>query len=143
MTPSITSHPRLYRLFRRSAERVPRMRRAVAIMLGVSALVLALATSRVGKRHEVVRLGYQLSQSSEELRHAKELGRRLELERATLTDPSRIRTLATSLGMVPVPPDQIRIVPVNAPVASVTAASNKKKSDVVDANREGDRGVLR
>ena len=142
MTPPVnpTSHPRLYRLFRRSAERVPRMRRAVAIMIGISALLLGIATSRVGKRHDVVRLGYELSQSSEELRHAKELGRRLELERATLTDPSRIRNLATSLGMIPVPPDQIRIVPLNAPIAS---RDTSRRSDAVDAHREGDRGVLK
>ena len=61
--------------------------------------------------HDVVRLGYELSQETERLHRLRETNRRLELERSTLVAPERIRAMATGLGMVPVPPDQIRVVP--------------------------------
>ena len=81
-------------------------------MIVIAALVTALAVQRVRARHEIVTLGYRLSRATEEVRHQRELRRRLELERATLTSPERIRGLATSLGMVPAPPDKIRVVTV-------------------------------
>ena len=63
-----------------------------------------------GARRGVVRRAYQLARAAEEVRPERELRRRLELERATLTSPERIRALATELGMVPVPPDRIRVI---------------------------------
>jgi hypothetical protein len=51
-----------------------------------------------------------------------EAKRALELERATLAAPDRIRRLATQLGMSPVSPDRIRVVSrhLRATQASVT-----------------------
>lgn len=103
--------PRLYALVR-AVEPAPGDRKLVTVMIVIAALVTALAVQRVRARHEIVTLGYQLSRATEEVRHQRELRRRLELERATLTSPERIRGLATSLGMVPAPPDKIRVVTV-------------------------------
>jgi len=65
---------------------------------------------RVSRRQEVLRLGFELSRRSEQLGRLQEAQRRLELERATLAAPDRIRRLATQLGMTPVSPDRIRIL---------------------------------
>jgi len=102
--------PRLYALVR-AVEPAPGDRKLVTVMIVIAELVTALAVQRVRARHQIVTLGYKLSRATEEVRHQRELRRRLELERATLTNPERIRALATTLGMVPVPPDQIRVVP--------------------------------
>ena len=101
--------PRLYALVR-SVEPAPGDRKLVTMMIVIAALITALALHRVRARHQVVGLGYQLSRATDELRHEREVHRRLELERATLTNPERIRALATALGMVPVPPDRIRVI---------------------------------
>ena len=115
MSPPLPLHVR--RLLRRAARPPTTIRSLVAIMVLVAALVTALAIVRVARRHEVIDLGYRLSQSASQLRHAHELNRRLELERATLTAPARIEAMATKLGMVPVPPEQIRLVPAHAAMA--------------------------
>ncbi|MBK9035372.1 MAG: cell division protein FtsL [Myxococcales bacterium] len=101
--------PRLYALVR-AVEPAPGDRKLVSAMVVIAALITALAIQRVQARHQVVQLGYQLSRVTDEVRHERELRRRLELERATLTSPERIRALATGLGMVPVPPDRIRVI---------------------------------
>jgi cell division protein FtsL len=106
---------RIYRLFRPELGPAPRVRSAIIALVLAAAAVTALAVVRVAHRHEVVRLGYALAKSSERLRQAEENHRRLELERATLAAPERIRALAERLGMVPTPPDQVRVVRV--PVA--------------------------
>ena len=107
MSPSLP--PRLYRLLR--ASRAQPLRVTIAAMVAMAAMVTALALLRVSNRHDVVRLGYELSQETERLHKLRETNRRLELERSTLVAPERIRAMATELGMVPVPPDQIRVVP--------------------------------
>ena len=93
------------------------MRGFVAVMALVATLVTTIAVVRISRRHQVITLGYELSRSAEKLRHARELHRRLELERATLTAPGRIEELATKLGMTAAPPDQIRVVPDHLAVA--------------------------
>jgi cell division protein FtsL len=106
MSPSLP--PRLYRLLR--ASRAQPVRVTIAAMVAIAVVVTSLALLRVASRHEIVRLGYELSRETDRLDRLRETNRRLELERSTLVAPERIRSLATSLGMVPVPPDQIRVV---------------------------------
>jgi cell division protein FtsL len=106
MSPSLP--PRLYRLLR--ASRAQPVRVTIAAMVAFAVVVTSLALLRVASRHEIVRLGYELSRETDRLDRLRETNRRLELERSTLVAPERIRGLATSLGMVPVPPDQIRVV---------------------------------
>jgi len=110
--------PRVYRLFRLTSS-APRSRRTIAIMALIAVLGTALAVQRVRSRHDVVRLGYQLSRANEEVRALRETGRRLELERATLTNPERINTLSAAMGMSPASADVIRlVVPDPAPAVS-------------------------
>jgi cell division protein FtsL len=116
MSPPLPMHVR--RLLRRAVRPPTTVRALVAIMALVATLVTALAVVRISRRHEVIELGYRLSRSAEKLRHARELNRRLELERATLTAPARIEAMATTLGMTAVPPEQIRVVPARQAVAS-------------------------
>lgn len=114
-------NPRFYRLFRLTSS-APRSRRTIAIMTLVAVLGTALAVERVRSRHEVVRLGYQLSRANEDVRALRETARRLELERATLTNPERIHTLAAAMGMAPATADAIRIVHPAPPAAVAEAA---------------------
>ena len=107
---------RLYQLFRRTGP-APGGRKTVALMAIVTALVTMLAVQRVRSRHELVSLGYDLSQAGERVRALREVRRKLEVERSTLANPERIRALATGLGMVPVPADQIRVVRTGRAVA--------------------------
>lgn len=98
-----------YRLFRMTSS-APRSGRTIAVMTLVAVLGTALAVQRVRARHEVVRLGYELSRANEDVRALREGARRLELERATLTNPERINTLAAAMGMAPAAADVIRVV---------------------------------
>lgn len=82
----------------------------VIAMIVVAATLTAVAVIRVSRQHEVLRAGYELKQRSEQVQRLREAQRQLQLERATLTAPDRIRRLATTLGMKPVSPDRIRIV---------------------------------
>jgi cell division protein FtsL len=82
----------------------------VMAMIVLACTLTAVALIRVGRQHEVLQLGYRLSHGTEQVRELREARRRLELERATLTAPDRIRKLATELGMTPVAPDKIRII---------------------------------
>jgi len=119
MSPNLP--PRLYRLLRASSVAPVRTRAATLVLIAVAVTTLALA--RVARRHEVVRLGYELSRSSETLYRLREENRRLELERSTLIAPERIRDLASTLGMVPVPADQIRVITAGSSVLGATASA--------------------
>jgi cell division protein FtsL len=101
--------PRVYRLFR-TASTAPSSRRTITVMVLVATIATGLAVMRVRSRHDVVRLGYQLSKANEDVRHLREAERKLELERATLTNPARINTLAAAMGMVPAPAASIRLL---------------------------------
>ena len=94
MRARIVSHPRL----------------AIAGVVVLAVLVTALGLRRVAHRREVVRLGYELSSSTAELRRLDEEARRLRLEKSVLTSPARIEKLATGLGMVRPVPGQVRVV---------------------------------
>jgi cell division protein FtsL len=106
MTPPLP--PRLYRLLRSGTTDTPRS--AVALVVAV-ALVLTFALMvRVARHHEVRQLGYRLSKAQRRLTEQREVQRTLELERATLVTPERVKRLAEQLGMAPVPADRIRAV---------------------------------
>jgi cell division protein FtsL len=107
MNPTVA---RVYRLFRRADGQAAPVRHIVIAMVAIACVMVALGVVRVARQHEVLRLGYTLSQRAEQVRELREVRRRLELERATLTSPDRIRRLATQLGMAPVAPDRIRVV---------------------------------
>jgi len=113
--------PRIYRLFRMTSA-APRSRRTIAVMTLITVLGTALAVQRVRARHEVVSLGYQLSRANEEVRALRETERQLELERATLTNPERINTLAAAMGMSPAAADVIRLVRPDAAAAPTTVS---------------------
>lgn len=88
----------------------PPVRIAVVGMLVAAMIVAILGIAHVARRQQVIRLGYQLSRSIEDLSRKQEENRRLRLEKATLTNPDRIRRLAESLGMNQPGPDQIRVL---------------------------------
>jgi cell division protein FtsL len=101
----------LYRIFRRGEDgEAASVRSVVLALVVVAALIVATGVIRVARRHEVLRLGYQLSKKSEQVHELREQRRQLELEHATLSAPDRIRRLATQLGMTPVAPDKIRVI---------------------------------
>ncbi|HEY3805059.1 MAG TPA: cell division protein FtsL [Kofleriaceae bacterium] len=98
----------LYRIFRRAD--AASVRTVVIAMIVLAATLTAVAVIRVARQHEILQLGYRLSHGTDQVRELREARRRLELERATLTAPDRIRRLATELGMTTVAPDKIRVV---------------------------------
>jgi len=86
------------------------MSRGVTGLLILATLLTGLGVQHVSHRRERVRLGYELSSASAELRRVSEENRRLRLEKSVLTDPDRIERLAGSLGMARATTDQIRLV---------------------------------
>ena len=100
----------VYRIFRRGEGEAASVRPIVVALVVVASLLTAVGVIRVGRQHEVLRQGYELSRRSEQVRQLREVRRRLELEHATLSTPERIRRLATELGMTTVSPDKIRVV---------------------------------
>ena len=100
----------LYRIFRREDGAAPTVGAVVIALVIAVALLTAVGVIRVARQHEVLRLGFALSRASEQLGRMHEAERALELERATLAAPDRIRRLAAQLGMTPVSPDRIRVV---------------------------------
>lgn len=111
--------PRVYRLFRTETA-APPSRRTITVMVLITMIATGLAIMRVRSRHDVVRLGYDLSKANEEVHVLREAERKLELERATLTNPARINTLAAAMGMVPAPAAAIRVIPKTAPPVALT-----------------------
>ena len=85
-------------------------RRAVVGLSLLAALVTAVGLRHVAHRRDVVRVGYELSSATAELRRLEEENRRLRLEASVLTHPGRIERLAGNLGLVRPAPEQIRVV---------------------------------
>ncbi|MFT3695140.1 MAG: cell division protein FtsL [Kofleriaceae bacterium] len=106
----------LYRLFQR-ADGAASVRSVIVAMILVAAALTTVGVIRVKREHEVLELGYRLAKRADTVKQLTEVHRKLELERATLTAPDRIRRLATQLGMTPVAPDRIRIVSATEKVA--------------------------
>jgi len=100
----------VYRIFQRAEGEAASVRLVVIMLVLATALVTAVGVIRVSRQHEVLRLGFELSRRSEQVGKLHEARRRLELERATLAAPERIRRLATELGMTQVSPDRIRVL---------------------------------
>ena len=111
----------VYRIFRRADGDAPSVRLVVIVMVIAAMLITGICVIRVTRQHEVLRLGLQLSKSSERVRTLREVRRQLELEHAMLTAPDRIRGLALQLGMEPVAPDSIRVVVPRAGSGKVAA----------------------
>jgi len=86
------------------------MRPVIVAMIMTAVALTSVGVIRVSRQHEVLRLGYQLSKHSDQVKRLEEVRRQLDLERATLTAPDRIRRLAGELGMTSVAPDRIRII---------------------------------
>jgi cell division protein FtsL len=101
---------RTYRLLRRAWGPAPSTREAVITLIVLAALVTSFAIAQVSRRHAVVRAGYELSRETQRLEALRERNRGLSVELAMLTHPERLRALATRLGMVPLEPDQLRVV---------------------------------
>ena len=101
----------VYRIFQRADGTAPSVRTVVIALVIAAALLTTVGVIRVGRQHEVLRLGFELSRTSDQLSRLHEARRELELEHATLAAPDRIRRLATQLGMTPVSPDRIRVIP--------------------------------
>lgn len=119
-----TPLPRIYRLLKSTAHRAPKAYRGVLILLVSFAFITMAALMYVGRRHAVLRYGYQLSRASQRVAVLRESNRRLDIELAMLSAPERIRGLATRLGMIPVPPDRIRVVHRDAPSENLQPTAN-------------------
>jgi cell division protein FtsL len=116
----------VYRIFRRGDGEAPSVRIVVVTLVAAAALVTAIGVIRVGRQHEVLRLGFQLSRATEHVGKLHETERQLELELATLAAPDRIRRLATQLGMAPVSPDRIRILHPHVRAADAGAPATER-----------------
>jgi cell division protein FtsL len=101
---------RTYHLLRRAVGPAPNARDAIITMIVLAALVTAIAIAQVARRREVIRVGYELSRETQRLETLRERRQELDVERATLIQPERLRELATRLGMVPAEPTQLRVV---------------------------------
>ena len=121
----------VYRIFQRADGEAASVRTVVLALVVAAALAMAIGIIRVARQHEVLRLGFELSRRSEQLGRLHEERRQLELELATLAAPDRIRRLAVQLGMTPVSPDRIRLVPrhLRAAQAGSTAERIERRSE--------------
>jgi cell division protein FtsL len=108
----------LYRIFARRDRDAASIRAIAATLVAAAGIAVALGVLRVEREHEVLALGYQVARETAHEGELRETRRRLELERATLTAPDRIRRLATELGMTTVAPDRIRVIK-SHPLASL------------------------
>jgi cell division protein FtsL len=88
--------------------RPPSKRSVAALLMIVAAALAALGALRVRSQHELLRLGYELTEATAELREKREENRRLRLELSVLTAPDRIERLAEGMGLTPPEPGQIR-----------------------------------
>jgi len=91
----------------------------LAGMIFASGIVILLGVVKVHQRHNVVSVGYELSEAASELHKLREENRRLRLEKSVLTHPARIERLARARGMRLPEPEQLRIL---SPPATETAA---------------------
>ena len=85
------------------------------VALVMTAVVFTLlGVVHVHRRHQMVRLGYLLSDANFELASLEEESRRLTLEISMLTEPQRLKKMALDHGLKMPSPEQIRIVYSNA-----------------------------
>ena len=118
----------MYRFFRRGDGEAASMRSVIVALVIVAVAITATGLFRVSRQHDVLRLGYELSRKTEQLRQLRETRRQLVLEHATLSAPVRIERLASELGMTQVPPDRIRVArPGSAKPATRAARSSPSR----------------
>jgi cell division protein FtsL len=108
----------VYRIFRRGHGEAASVRAVIIALVLLAGALTAVGLIRVSRQHDVLRLGYELSHKSEQVRQLRETRRQLELEHATLSSPDRIRRFAIQLGMTQVAPDRIRLVSQKKKVAT-------------------------
>ena len=134
-----TPLPRIYRLLKSTTHRAPKAHRGVLILVVTFSFITMAALMYVGRRHAVLRYGYQLSRASQRVAALRESNRRLDIELAMLSAPERIRGLATQLGMIPVPPDRIRVV--NRASGTAAAPAVQPRPVVIGATAPASRGL--
>lgn len=105
---------RFYRLTRPLAARLSQPKR-LALMVALAALLAMMAMAIVHRRQRIVHLGYELSQLVKERETLAEDVRGLQVERAVLAAPDRVRRLALELGMQPPQATDVTSVPYVAP----------------------------
>ncbi|MEJ7597007.1 MAG: hypothetical protein WKG01_03775 [Kofleriaceae bacterium] len=88
----------VYRIFRRGEGEAASVRPIIIALVVVAVLLTTVGLIRVGRQHEVLSQGYELSRRSEHVRQLRETRRQLELEHATLSSPERIRCSPRSSG---------------------------------------------
>jgi cell division protein FtsL len=91
---------------------VDRERNRQLLMVVVTGLLLAGAVLAYGWQHfEMIRNGYRMEEQRREREYLIQIQRQLSLEKATLTSPDRIETIATrELGMVVPSRDQFAVI---------------------------------
>lgn len=85
---------------------------AAVIMTAIVFMMVGLV--HVDRRHQMVKLGYRLSDLNAELATLEEESRRLTLEISMMTEPKRLKEIAHSHGLNLPEPEQIRTVYSNA-----------------------------
>jgi len=86
------------------------MRFFLLAAIAVSALV-GTAIRVVHERNRGVNIGFQIQQSSKELREQQEEMHLLRIKRAALLDPKRLRPAARKLGLRSASPDEVVPMP--------------------------------
>jgi len=105
---------RFYRLTRPLVSRLSPAKRLL-IMVGVALLLGAMAMLAVQRRQRIVHYGYDLSRLVKERDALAEDLRALQVERAVLAAPDRVRRLAQALGMRPPATNEVLAVPYRGP----------------------------
>lgn len=80
----------------------------IALLAIVATSLAGIGVMHIHRRHQVIQLGYQLSDTNAELTKLEEESRKLTLELSMLTNPERIQALASAMGLVRPSPDQVR-----------------------------------
>lgn len=89
-------------------EHLRHQRIAVVAIIAIAVFAAFVAIAEIKHHHRLIKLSYELSGATVELRRAEEENRRLRLERSLLLAPERIERLAGELGMIRPRPSQIR-----------------------------------
>jgi cell division protein FtsL len=87
----------------------PRVRRALAVALAVSAALVIVALVVVAVRVQQVHLAYRLDTMRAERARVETLITQLEIEVATLRSPLRVEQRARQLGLTVPARDQVRL----------------------------------
>lgn len=88
--------------------RAPLSLRQALFLLG---LITASALFYLYTEVRALNLSYQVSQAAAEQRELVELGRRLRVELNNLRSPERLEREGARLGLLPPPPERVRVLP--------------------------------